>query len=60
MRTVRLLTGGGVHPLAHCILGYTPLLAYCMLGYTPLPREQNNDWQTGVKTLPSRNFVCGR
>ena len=25
----------------------------------PLPHEQN-DWQRGAKTLPSRNFVCGR
>ena len=25
---------------------------------TPHPREQN-DWQTGVKTLPCRNFVAG-
>ena len=25
---------------------------------TPSPCEQN-DWQTGVKTLPSHNFVCG-
>ena len=21
---------------------------------------EKNDWQTGVKTLPSRNFVCER
>ena len=25
---------------------------------TPSPCEQN-DWQTGVKTLPSCNFICG-
>ena len=30
---------------------------WCMLGQRP-PREQNN-WQTGVKTLPCRNFVAG-
>ena len=27
----------------------------CMLGYTP-----QTEWQTDVKTLPRRNFVCGR
>ena len=32
-------------------------LPQCMLGYAS-PCEQN-DWQTGVKTLPFRNFVCG-
>ena len=25
---------------------------------TPSPPCEQNDWQTGVKTLPSRNFVC--
>ena len=25
-----------------------------------LPSCQQNDWQTGVKTLPFRNFICGR
>ena len=25
-----------------------------------LPSSEQNDWQTGVKTLPFRNFVCGR
>ena len=38
-------------------------------GFTPLDREadtppppprEHNDRQTDVKTLPSRNFVCGR
>ena len=26
----------------------------------PLPRWEQNDWQTNVKTLPYLNFVCGR
>ena len=43
----------GVHHLGV----YTPP-AHCVLGHTHLPCEQNN-WQTGVKTLPSRNFVVG-
>ena len=44
-----------IPPATHTYTLQHPLLK-CMLGYTSLWTE----WQTGVKTLPSRNFVCGR
>ena len=71
MRTVRCGGRGGVSASMHAgIHGglFFPMhaecwdtqgqrwLPQCMLGYIP-PCEQN-DWQTGVKKLPFRNFVA--
>ena len=46
----------GVHtPLPHYMLGYTPLCPITCWD-TPPPVDR----QTPVKTLPSRNYCCGR
>ena len=55
--TALAVRGGGC--LLQCMLGYV-----CRGVSAPMhagihtPREQN-DWQTGVKTLPCRNYVAG-
>ena len=54
--TYRGCLPGGVHPLPFaCWDTHTPSPLHAMIH----PREQN-DWQTGVKTLLFQNFVCGR
>ena len=48
------LGGGGGVCLGRCL----PRGRVCPGGC--LPRGEQNDWQTGVKTLPFRNYCCGR
>ena len=39
---------------------YTPKTQKHTPNQSKTPPCEQNDWQTGVKTLPSLNFVCGR
>ena len=72
MHTARLLTisqhvlhRGSVYPSMHWAGGCLPgggvcwgvSAQGCVCGRHPLCEQ--NDWQTGVKTLPCRNFVAG-
>ena len=51
--------GGGVCPGGVCPVHAGIQYLWADTAPPPTPREQI-DWQTSVKTLPVRNFVCGR